>query len=135
MKTQTTTLYMKSTQAMQIEDNKATADTQTDNPQPETNKHYVSRVNPYIFSQEEYAPNEEPPTMSNSQLEASNHMIMEGIVATINQATRTESEEDIPPFCQKLQKVLGVKFIAAATRKDRNLGPLINLVKNWIGNR
>ena len=62
MKTQTTTtLYVKSTQAMQTEDNQATAGTQTDNPQPETNKHCVSRVNPYIVSQEENAPNEEPP--------------------------------------------------------------------------
>ena len=124
MKTQTpTTLKVKSTQAMQTKDNKATAGTQPDNPQPETNEHCVSRVNPNLVSQEEYveyASHEETPTMTNTQLEAGHRMITEGIV-TINEATMTESEEDTQLFRQNLQKVLGVKFITAATRKDRNL--------------
>ena len=38
-------------------------------------------------------------------------------------------QEDTPLFRKKLQKVLGVRFIAAATKKDRNLRPLINFVK------
>ena len=138
----TTTLKVKSTQAMQNDVNKATAGTQTDNSKPETNEHCVNqstttmsvrrntrRVNHSNVSQEEYAPNEEASTMTNTRLEASHHMITERIVATINQATLTESEEDTPPFRQKLQKVLGVKFIAAATRKDRTLRPLITFVK------
>ena len=50
---------------METEDNKITAGTQTDNSQLETNEHCVSRVNPKIVSQEEYAPNEEPPTKIN----------------------------------------------------------------------
>ena len=41
----------------------------------------------------------------------------------------TEAEEDTPLFRKKLQKVLGIKLIAAATRKHRNLRPLINFVK------
>ena len=101
MKTQTPTiLKVKSTQAMQTKDNKATTGTQTDNPQPETNEHCVSRVNPDTVTQEEYveyASNKETPIMTNTQLEAGHHMITEGIV-TINQATMTESEEDTPLF-------------------------------------
>ena len=81
---------------------------QTDNPQPETNEHCVSRVNPIIVSQEEHAPNEAPPTVTNIQLEASYHIITEGIVAIINRAARTQR-----CLVKKLQNVRGVKFIAA----------------------
>ena len=68
-----------------------------------------------------------------TQLEASHHEITEGIVATVNQTTMTETEEDKPLFRKRLQKVLGFKFIAAATKKDKNLRTLINCVKkrNW----
>ena len=45
----------------------------------------------------------------------------------------TETEEDTSLFRKRLQKVLGVKFIAAATKKDTNLRPLSTFVKkrNW----
>ena len=107
------------------------AGTQTDNrkDQTEMQDHYVSRINYNIASQEERAPNEEAPTMTKTQLEASHHMITEGIVAALNQATMAETEEDTPLFRKKIQKVLGTKLIAAATRKDRNLRPLISFVK------
>ena len=62
-----------------------------------------------------------------SQLEASHNEIMDEVVATVEKAT--ETEEDTPLFRRKLQRVLGVPFIAAATKKDRNLRPLINFVK------
>ena len=81
------------------------AGTQTDNPQPETNEPSGSRVNLNIVSQEEYAPNEAPPTMNNPQPEASHHMITERIVVKIDQATMTESEEDTPLFHKKSFKM------------------------------
>ena len=57
-------------------------------------------------------------------------MITEELVTTVEKATNTvESEEDTPLFRQRIQRVLGVRFIAAATKKDRNLRPLINFVK------
>ena len=63
-------------------------------------------------------------------LEASHEMISAGLVATVDKTTNTvEAEQDTPLFRQKLQLVLGVRFIAAATKKDRNLRPLINFVK------
>ena len=61
------------------------------------------------------------------QLEASHTEIMDIVVATVEKAT--ETEEDTPLFRHKLQKVLGIPFIAAATKKDRNLRPLVNFVK------
>ena len=63
-------------------------------------------------------------------LEATHEMITEELVATVEKTTNTvEPEEDTPLFRQKIQRVLGVRFIAAATRKDRNLRPLISFVK------
>ena len=99
----------------------------------EMQEQFVSRINYNIASQEERAPNEEPPTMTRTQLEAtqleaSHHEITKRIVATVNQTTMTETEEP-PLFRKRLQKILGVKFIAAATKKDRNLRPFINFVK------
>ena len=89
---------------------------------------YVSRVDPTVCLQEETSPNVEPPTMTTLlQLEASHTEIMDTVVATVEKAT--ETEEDTPLFWRKLQRVLGVPFIAAATKKDRNLRPLINFVK------
>ena len=67
--------------------------------------------------------------MTNTRLEASHHMITDGIVATLNQATLTEKEQDSPLFVKKLQKVLGIKLFAPAARKDRKVSPLINFLK------
>ena len=54
------------------------------------------------------------------------NIIIEGIIAKFDQGTRTELEEDTPLFRRKLQKMLGVHFI---TERNRNLRPLINLVR------
>ena len=64
---------------------------------------------------------------TSSQLEASHNEEMDTVVATAEKATKTE--EHTPLFRRKLRKVLGVSFIAAATKKDRKLRPLINFVK------
>ena len=64
-----------------------------------------------------------------SQLEASHNEIKDEVKATMEKAP--ETEEDTPLFRRKLQRVLGVPFIAAATKKDRNLRPLVNFVKKW----
>ena len=67
---------------------------------------------------------------TSTQSEASHEMITERLVATLEKTTNTvESEEDTPLFRQRLQWVLGARFIAAATKNDRNLRPLINFVK------
>ena len=55
--------------------------------------------------------------MQQTQLEARHNLITERIIATIDQGTNSELEEDTPLTRQKLQKVLGVRFIAAATKK------------------
>ena len=93
---------------------------------------FVSRMNYNIPSQQERALNEEPPTMTRTQpeatqLEASHRETTEGIAATVNQTTIAETEEDTPLFRKRLQGILG------ATKKDRNLRPLITFVKkgNW----
>ena len=88
-------------------------------------------MDPTKTIQEETSHNEAPPTMTrNTSLEASHELITEGVVATSERSTMTtETQEDTPLFRKKLQKVLGVRFIAAATKKDRNLRPLINFVK------
>ena len=87
---------------------------------------------PSSFLQEETTPNVEPPTMTtSSQIEASHNETIDTVVATVEKAT--ETEDDTPLFRRKLQRILGVPFIAAATKKDRNLRPLMNFVKklNW----
>ena len=67
---------------------------------------------------------------SSTQLEPSHELITEGLSAMVEKATNTvESEEHTPLFRQRLQRYSGVRFIAAATKKDRNLRPLINFVK------
>ena len=92
---------------------------------------WVSRVDPTRTIQEERRHNEAPPTMTKNTLpEASYELVTEGLVATLVKATNTtEAEEDTPLFRKKLQRVLGVRFNAAATKKDRNFCPLINFVK------
>ena len=68
--------------------------------------------------------------MGSTTMETSHEMITEELFATVKKATNTvESDEDTPLFRQRLQRVLGVRFIAAATKKDRNLRPLISFVK------
>ena len=88
-------------------------------------------MDPNVCIQEIQTPNVEPATMGKiTQLEASHEIISQGLVATVEKATNTgEAEEDTPLFRQKLQRVLGVRFIAAATKKNRNLRPLFNFVK------
>ena len=88
-------------------------------------------MDPNVCIQEIQTPNVEPPTMGTiTQLEASHEIITQGLVATVEKATNTvEAEEDTPLFRQKLQWVLGVQFIAAVTKKDRNPRPLTNFVK------
>ena len=88
-------------------------------------------MDPNICIQEEQTHKVEPPTMGTStQLEASHEMITKGLVATLQKATNTvDSEENTPLFRQRLQRVLGVRFIAAATKKDQNLRPLVKFVK------
>ena len=97
---------------------------------------WESRVDPTKRTGEELEYNEVPPTMTtNNSIEARHEMemITEEIVGTVDKATNTtESEEDTPLFRKKLQRVLGLQFIAAATRKDRNLLPPINFVKKRV---
>ena len=108
--------------------------TQTKSPwikQKSEDEIWVSRVGSTKTVREERRHNEEHPTMTaNTLLEAIHKIITEGLVATLEKATgTTEAEEDTPLFWKKLQRVLGVRFITAATKKDRNLRPLIKFVK------
>ena len=63
---------MKTTQAVQTDNFKVLVGTQTDisEERPETQEVFMSRINYDIASQEEGAPNEEPPTMTRTQPEA-----------------------------------------------------------------
>ena len=63
---------MKTTQAVQTNNFKVLVGTQTDitEERPETQEVFMSRINYDIASQEEGAPNEEPPTMTRTQPEA-----------------------------------------------------------------
>ena len=89
---------------------------------------WVSRVDPNVCLQEETTPSVEPLTITTSlQLEVSHTEIMDTVVATVEKAT--ETEEDTPLFRRKLQKVLEIPFTAAATKKIRNLRPLIHFIK------
>ena len=94
-------------------------------------------MDPNTTYQEETHPNVEPPTMSGThpRFEASHELIVEGLVATINKETNTEIEDDTPQYRKNFQKVLGVSFIAAANRKDRNMRLLAETVKNKSGKR
>ena len=96
---------------------------------------WVSRVDPTKTSQEELKHNEVPPTLTTSaSLEASYEMTTEGLIATIEMATKTtESEEDTPLFQKKLQRLLDVRFIAAATKKIENSAHSLTLLRNEIG--
>ena len=119
MTTQTqSTTTTATTQTTPSEPHTTTASTQTpEGPKDLVSDIYVSRVNPEICVQEILAPKIESPTMGHT-LEASHEMIPAGLVATVEKTTNTvESEEDTPLLRQKLQRVLGVRFIAAATKK------------------
>ena len=89
-------------------------------------------MDPNASMQEKLLSNTKPPTSTTTQLEASHTLIVNEVVATIDRETNTE-EEDTPLYRKKLQKVLGVNFIAAATRNYKNLRPLVNFVgkQNW----
>ena len=107
-------LKTKTSQAVQTDNRKVLVGTQTDasEERPEMQDQFVSRINYNIPSQQERAPNEEPPTMTRTQpeatqLEASHHEITEGIAATVNQTTIAETEEDTPLFRKRLQRILG----------------------------
>ena len=115
----------KTTQTQTEPQNTITA-SQTSDRSNDTAEICVSRLDPNICIQEEQTHNVEPPTMGPfTQLEACHETITVGLVATVEKAINTvESEEDTPLFRQRLQRV------AAATKKDRNLRPLINFVKN-----
>ena len=69
-----------------------------------------------------------------SQLEASHNEIMDEVVATVEKAT--ETEEDTPLFRRKLQRVLGVPFIAAAStdqfRKEARLGSSQSILRTVL---
>ena len=45
------------------------------------------------------------------------------------QTIATIEEEDTPMFRKNLRKVMDVNFLAAATKRDRNLSPLLTMVK------
>ena len=98
----------------------------------ETYENCECRVDPDLRIQEELQPNTKPPTMATTQSKASHNLIVNEIVATIDRETNTE-EKDTPLYRRKLQKKLWVNFIAAATRKDKNLRPLVNFVqkRHW----
>ena len=125
------TLATQTTLQNEMEKKKSSTSTQTSSNTENTpmeQEIYVSREDPNVCLQEETSPNVEPPTKTTSlQLEASHTEVMDTVVATVEKAT--ETEEDTPLFRRKLQKVLEIPFIAAATKKDRNLRPLINFVK------
>ena len=119
MTTQTeSTTTAATTQTSSSEPQTTTTSTQTpEEPKGIVSDIYVSRVNPKVCVQEMLAPNIEPPTMGHT-LEASHEMISAGLVAAVDKTINTvESEEDTPLLRQKLQRVLGVRFIAAATKK------------------
>ena len=129
------------TRSCQTETETTSNSTQTNSSgeQKSDDKIWVSRVDPTKTIQEKRRHNEAPPKMTKiTSLEASHELITEGLIATLEKATNTtEAEEDTPLFRKKLQRVLGVCFIAAATKKDRNLRPLINFVRKryWEANK
>ena len=98
----------------------------------ETYEYCVSRVDPNASMQKDLLPNTALPTMTTTQLEASHNLIVNEVVATIDTETNTE-EEDTPLYRRKLQKILGVNFIAAATRKYKNLRPFATSSGNGTG--
>ena len=83
-------------------------------------------MNTTTARQEEIHPNEESPTIVSPN---AREQQLQQQVATVNKETNTEIKEDTPLYSKILQKVLGINFIAAATRKDRNKRPLVNFLK------
>ena len=55
-------------------------------------------------------------------------MVTEGLVAIVPKETNT-AIENTPLYRRNLQRVLGINFIAAATRKDQNMHPFVKFVK------
>ena len=93
--------------------------------------HCVSRVDPSIQKMEELTPNEALSTITShtQRLEVSHETIGPNVVATMDQETVTELQENTPLYLKIVPKVMGIGFIAATTRKDRNLKPIIKFVK------
>ena len=108
-----------------------TTQTENNRANDESQEVWLSRKDPIVCLQEQRMHNAEPPIKTaTTQLEAGHHMITEGLLTTLERATATtEEEKDMPLFRRRLQRALGVRFIAAAPRKDGNLRPLINFVK------
>ena len=73
--------------------------------------------------------------MSGTQLQASHELIVASVVETAGRATATEAEEDTLLNRKKLQPVMGLKFIAAATHRDRNIKPIDNFAQNGTERR
>ena len=93
----------------------------------------VSRVDPHYLAIEERSPNEAPPTTSSTQLNVSHELTVANVVETADRATATEVDEDTQLYRRKLQKVIRAKLIAAATRRDRNIKPIVNFIqkRDW----
>ena len=84
---------------------------------------------------EELTPNETPLMMTphsglsnhtKQEIEASNEMTLANVVATMDRGTKTEAIENTPRYRTKLHKKMGISFIAAAKRKDRNMKSIQN---------
>ena len=81
----------------------------------------VSRVDPQQVETEKTSPNEAPPTTSISQFELCNELIMSAITESTDKATTMATEKDTPLHRWKLEELVGVNFLATATRKDKTI--------------
>ena len=68
----------------------------------------------------------------NEKLNAICQTVHEETTTTECQTTTVE-EEDTPLFRKNLRKVMDIEFLAAATRRDRNVSPLMNMIKQKMG--
>ena len=65
-------------------------------------------------------------TSHTQHLEASHEMKMASVVAKMDQGKGTQAEEDTPMYTTNLSKVMRISFIAAASRKGRNIKQIVN---------
>ena len=84
----------------------------------------VSRLIPQQVVTEVTCSSGAPPTMSTNQLEISHELIMASVVESTDKAATTEIGEDTTLYRKKVQQVMGVKIITAATRIDKNIQPI-----------
>ena len=97
----------------------------------------VIRVDPAYHHEENMTPVKIGPTMTaiygvnnlGQKLEASHELLLANVMVTVDRVNYTEAEEDTTLCRENLQKVMGVSFIAAATRKDRNIKRIVNFVR------